>query len=523
MIENVSALSLTDDYKLVHYRMYPKGTKKIYSNLTPRKSRIEGIDYVVVASFQYLCMEYLIDRFNRTFFAKPDSIAKFKRLTDYSLGKDVVTTEHIQQLWDLQYLPIKIKALPEGTLAPIGTPILTITNTVDHAYWLVNYLETLISDATWQMITSATIAHDFKKLLDSWAIKTTGSTAGVEFQAHDFSMRGMSSPESAMLSAFGHILSFKGSDTFPVLEFAEMFYGANVEHEMIATSVPATEHSVMCAGTKDDEIGTFRELLLEFPTGIISIVSDTWDLWKVLTEFLPQLKGEILERDGKLVIRPDSGDPVDIICGKFLPDNGWDGEIPVTSQFRAVGGDDSPSGKGLIELLDDVFGSTINEQGYKVLNPHIGGIYGDSITRKRAEQILVRLAAKGYASTNIVLGIGSYTYQYNTRDTFGFAVKATYAEVINWEKTELVAYSPDNQVWDTVVDKRELFKDPITDDGTKKSRKGLLRVEREDGKIVTYDQQTEEQEEQGLLELLFLDGKLIRTTTLSEIRARLTA
>lgn len=429
MIENISALSLTDDYKLVHYRMYPKGTKKIYSNLTPRKSRIEGIDYVVVASFQYLCMEYLIDRFNRTFFAKPDSIAKFKRLTDYSLGKDVVTTEHIQQLWDLQYLPIKIKALPEGTLAPIGTPILTITNTVDHAYWLVNYLETLISDATWQMITSATIAHDFKKLLDSWAIKTTGSTAGVEFQAHDFSMRGMSSPESAMLSAFGHILSFKGSDTFPVLEFAEMFYGADVEHEMIATSVPATEHSVMCAGTKDDEIGTFKALLDEFPTGILSVVSDTWNLWKVCTEYLPQLKEQILARDGKLVIRPDSGDPVDIICGvPHIEEHGKyyrsiikvQGDGNMRDTIYGKGEEISSSiAKGVIELLWDVFGGTVNEQGYKVLDPHIGAIYGDSITRERAVAIFERLAAKGYASTNITLGVGSYTYQFNTRDTFG--------------------------------------------------------------------------------------------------------
>jgi nicotinamide phosphoribosyltransferase len=205
------------------------------------------------------------------------------------------------------------------------------------------------------------------------------------------------------------------------------------------------------------------------------------------------LKEEILARDGKLVIRPDSGDPVDILCGintKNDPNNryGW---------MRW-----NPGYKGVIELLWDVFGGTINEQGYKVLDPHIGAIYGDSITIERADEICKRLEAKGFASTNVVLGIGSFTYQYNTRDTFGFAMKATYCK-INGEG-------------------REIFKDPITDDGTKKSATGLLWVDKNtDDEYVLFDKVTWEDESRGFLQTIYKDGEFHNTTDLTTIRQRI--
>jgi nicotinamide phosphoribosyltransferase len=227
-----------------------------------------------------------------------------------------------------------------------------------------------------------------------------------------------------------------------------------------------------------------------YPTGILSVVSDTWDLWKVCTEHIVTLKEEILARDGKLVIRPDSGDPVHILCGY----SGKEGDKYVDPT--------TPEGKGVIELLWDVFGGTVNEQGYKVLDPHIGAIYGDSITIDRANEICSRLEAKGFASTNVVLGIGSFTYQYNTRDTFGFAMKATYVEV------------------DGVG--REIFKDPITDDGTKKSATGLLCVEKlSDNSIILYDKVSWDTEDTGLLQIIYKDGEFFNTTTLTEIREKL--
>jgi nicotinamide phosphoribosyltransferase len=261
----------------------------------------------------------------------------------------------------------------------------------------------------------------------------------------------------------------------------------------------------MCAGGKEDEVETFRRLLNTYPSGILSVVSDTWDLWKVCTEHVVTLKEEILARDGKLVIRPDSGDPVDILCGTIKENtNTLQGNIEDAIIDNRKDGVDGlyPHQKGVIELLWDVFGGTVNEQGYKVLDSHIGAIYGDSITIDRANEICRRLADKGFASTNVVLGIGSFTYQYNTRDTFGFAMKATYVE-INGEG-------------------REIFKDPITDDGTKKSATGLLCVEElPDGKIGLYDKVTWNTEDTGLLQTIYKDGVFYNQTTLTEIRKKI--
>jgi nicotinamide phosphoribosyltransferase len=321
-------------------------------------------------------------------------------------------------------------------------------------------------------------------------------------------MRGMDSIDATIASGIGHLTSFSGSDSLPAIYGARKYYG---ETEFIAGSVNATEHSVMCAGTKDDEVGTFRRLLETYPTGILSVVSDTWDLWKVCTSHVVTLKEEILSRDGKLVIRPDSGDPVDILCGTIKPDSYGDieyfdeyGEYSTKEDYynRVKGTSEYNESKGVIELLWDVFGGTTNEQGYKVLNEKIGAIYGDSITIDRANEICKRLEAKGFASTNVVLGIGSFTYQYNTRDTFGFAMKATYVEV-NGEA-------------------REIFKDPITDDGTKKSATGLLSVHKNlDGNYVLMDHCTWDEESTGELKPIYEDGVFYNQTTLTEIRGRL--
>lgn len=533
---NRNPLLLVDSYKVNHQRMYPDGMTKLYSNFTPRKSRIKGVNEIVVFGTQHFILEYLIKGFDEYFFYKGaramskdmlgDKYDEFCQVVKNRVIEEYarhcpVDTKHMEDLWDLQYLPIEIKALEEGTLCPIGVPCLTITNTHPKFAWVVNYLETLLSCMMWQPITSATIAFNYKKILSKYAIKTTGSAEGIQWQGHDFSMRGMSSVESAILSGMGHLTSFTGTDTIPAIYQLEESYGAT---GLIGASVPATEHSVMCMGTKEAEIDTFRRLLQLYPKDILSVVSDTWDLWEVCTKHLPALKEEILARNGKLVIRPDSGDPVDIICGHkeftivggkyFTLDNRFmaDTEIPE---------ENIPACKGVIELLWEAFGGTIvtgaDGKQYKQLDSHIGAIYGDSITTDRAEQICQRLAAKGFASTNVVLGIGSYTYQYNTRDTFGFAMKATYGEITR----EL----PEDQHFKGMKDSiecREIFKDPITDDGTKKSKKGLLQVVKgEDGKLKVIDQCTWEQEAQGELKTVFKDGALVAPINLDQIRAKM--
>jgi nicotinamide phosphoribosyltransferase len=472
--------------------MYPKGTTLVYSNFTPRSNRhaLKAGLSGVVSFGQQMVVRKINEMFNEGFFSKPkeEVCGELKRefsahlFTNYDVS-------HFESLHDLGYLPIEVKGIKEGEIVPIGIPVLTVVNTHPDFYWITNYLETLISNLLWKPITSATIANIYKGTLLFWAETTDSGNLGfVDFQGHDFSMRGMDSIDASISSGLGHATSFKGSDGLPTIHGARKYYD---EVGDVVHSVNATEHSVMSAGTKDDEIGTFRYLLNQFPVGILSVVSDTWNLWKVLTEYLPVLKDEILSRDGKVVIRPDSGDPVDIICGRGSS----------KQERESYGGNGlKPEHKGVIELLWDIFGGTINEQGFKVLDPHIGAIYGDSITVDRAQQICLRLAEKGFASTNIILGIGSFTYQFNTRDTYGFAMKATYIEVSG--------------------EGREIFKDPITDSGDKKSAKGLLRVEK-DGEDYFLIQSVSREDEGGELKTIYVNGEFKNQITLTEIRETL--
>ncbi len=479
----IQPLVYTDFYKTDHRRQYPEGTTEVYSNLTPRGTRIQGINEVVVFGIQYFIKEILIKRFNEGFFNVPkeEVVAKYKRRLDNALGPDTVSMEHIRALHDLGYLPVRIKALAEGTKCPMRIPMLTIRNTKPEFFWITNFLETILCTSLWGPITSATIANKYRQILDAYAKQTSDIPEFVDWQGHDFSMRGLMGVDASMISGAGHLLSFTGTDTIPAIDFLEEYYGADSDKELIGGSVPATEHSVMCLGGEgESEVETFKRLITKvYPAGIVSIVSDTWDYWKVLTEYVPTLKSEILARDGKVVIRPDSGDPVKIICG--------DPEGKTEAERR-----------GSIECLWDIFGGTVTSKGYKQLDTHIGLIYGDSITMDRCREICHRLAVKGFTSTNLVYGIGSYTYQHVTRDTFGFAMKATYG-VING-----VA--------------KNIFKDPVTDDGVKKSAKGLLRVNED---LTLSEEVTPEEEEQGLLKEVFLDGKLTKEYTLKQIRERL--
>lgn len=480
----INSLLLTDYYKIGHPFQYPANTQLVYSNFTPRKSRIKSVDKMVFFGLQYFIKEYLIKQFDENFFSIPKNevLDEYKRRISTSIG-DLSTYKHIEDLHDLGYLPIELKALPEGARVNMRVPVLTVVNTIPEFYWITNFLETIMSCTLWQSCTSATIAHHYRKLLNDYAEQTGMPNEFVQWQGHDFSFRGMSSFESAILSGMGHLLSFTGTDTVPAIDALEQYYNADCTKELIGGSVAATEHSVMCSGSKDGEIETFRRLVTEiYPNGIVSIVSDTWDLWKVCTTYLSELKTEILARDGKVVIRPDSGDPVLIICGD-------------------PNGNSENERKGVVELLWDVFGGTTTDKGYKLLDSHIGAIYGDSINEERLIAICEGLKAKGFAS-QVVFGVGSYTYQYNTRDTFGIAMKATYVEVDG--------------------EGREIFKDPITDDGTKKSATGLLRIDLIDGEYILSDKVSKEQEQGGDLKTVFKDGKLMFETSLQKIRDRLT-
>jgi nicotinamide phosphoribosyltransferase len=476
---------LSDGYKLDHRRQYPEGTEYVYSNFTPRNGRDARDKGVIFFGLQYLLQEYFIERANTTFFwrNKEEVVEEYRQfIGDYAGLNDV---SHIEELHDLGYLPLVVRSVPEGTFVPYGVPVLTVENTHPRFFWLTNYVETLISCTLWMACTSATKARDYRKVLDEFSAKTSDVPEFVDFQAHDFSMRGMPMIEAAQISGAAHCLSFTGSDCLPSVWFLKEYYNAT---GFIAGGVPATEHSVMCAGGEEDEDETYERLLTEiYPNGIVSIVSDTWNLWDVLTKIIPGLHLKIMEREGKFVVRPDSGDPADILCGDVTaPGN-------------------TPESKGVIQLLWEEFGGTVNSKGYKVLDPHIGTIYGDSITVDRARNICERLEAAGFSSDNVVFGVGSYTYQLVTRDTHGFAMKATWVQINDQGK---------------IIQKR-----PKTDKGgLKKSAKGRLIVREKHGALELVDNLTPDTQNgyryADVMEMFWKDGEFYIKTDLDEMRER---
>ena len=555
-----TALSSIDSYKLGHADQFPEGTTKVYSNFTPRSLAHLHVPYeygttqVVWFGLQVFLND-LQSVWQETFFDRPKAevVAEFVELVGPFCGPRGFNQSRIEWLHDLGYLPIEIKSLPEGTLVPAGVPVLTITNTLPEAYWLPNFLETWLSADLWKPSTAATISYAYRKIIDHYTELTGGNKDFVMWQGHDFSSRGMSGIQDAARTGSGYLLSFAGTDNVTAVQLVNDAYRG--KETFVGGSVPATEHSVMTSsilvevehlrqtGVGEDnvmtqaELNVIKRLVTEvYPSGVVSVVSDSFDFWKVITEIAPALKGEILNRVpdqlglAKVVFRPDSGDPVKIICGhkykviddiddtyemisasdegyevvynkmddKYYQfetyDDGWSTSIEFKElQWYEV--------KGAIECLWDTFGGTVNEKGFKTLNQRVGLIYGDSITLDRCNEILKLLAEKGFASDNVVFGIGSFTFQYNTRDTLGFAMKATYVEI------DGKPYS--------------IFKDPKTDSGTKKSAKGLLQVV-QDGDTLKVNQDVSwDQEKRGLLRTVYLDGKITVSDTFADIRSRL--
>lgn len=479
----LDTLLATDAYKLDHRRQYPKGTEFVYSNLTARGTRLPDVDATVFFGLQAY-LRQLQQRWQVFFDLGPDELdavlTAYEKFVTALLGPNDIGAEHFRQLHPLGYLPLRVKAVKEGALVPLRVPYLTVENTDSRFFWLTNYLETELSAQLWQPITSATLAWRNRTLLDRRAA-LSGDEDAVKFQGHEFAYRGMTGTEAAAASGAGHLLSFCGTDTLPAIRYIQQYYPGN-DGELIGASVPATEHSVMCAGGQDGELQTFDRLLQLYPAGTLSVVSDTWNLWRVLTEYLPARADEIRSRKGKLVIRPDSGDPELILCG--------DPNAPAGT----------PEHQGVVRLLAETFGTVMNDKGYRELDPHVGAIYGDSITYERADAITRNLMDQGFSSTAVVFGFGSYTYQYQTRDTFKMAVKATWVQV-------------DGQG-------RDILKDPITDDGSKKSATGRLSVRRrDDGRPYLIEHADHECDDE--LQIVFENGQLLRSHTFAEVRANL--
>lgn len=522
MSNKLIPLLLTDSYKLSHHKMYSEGTELVFSNFTPRSVKYmpDQAKDIVVFGIQYT-LKRIVELFDEHFFKYPkEEICKeiHERLTEFTGSPYDVT--HFEELHDLGYLPIKARSLKEGSLAQVNVPVLTYWNTDKRFYWLTNFLETLISTELWKPMHSASMAYGFRKIANQYKNETCKESYN-EYQVHDFSFRGMQCWESAMASGMGFLTSTRGTDTLPAVYGIEKYYNTRGA----ANSVPASEHAVMTSYGKEDEYTAFSRILDVYPEGIVSLVSDSYDFFKIHTETVYQLKDKIMSRLGKTVFRGDSGDPADIICGtvtqvfedgkdvihyvtqvhnKFdvideiimIKDEYYHLRIPRTGGYELTPIDEvTPEMKGQIELLGECFGYEINSQGYKELNPHVGAIWGDGITFSRMEEILRRLKMRGWASSNIVFGIGSYAMGMCTRDSQGTVCKATYVEV--------------NGVG------RNIYKEPKTDPG-KNSAKGLLAII--DGKLIqeaTWDQVNSNENE---LQLTFENGKFINEVNFDEIR-----
>lgn len=489
----INPLLQSDFYKQVHWNQYPKNVTKVVSYLTPRGTRIKEWTEYPVFGFQGFIKEFLIEDFNENFFNRPkdEVIAEYQRVMNNTLGDNLCGIERIGRLHDLGYLPIHIRTLKEGTMCPIGVPMLEISNTHPDFAWLTNALETLISCEAWHAIVSAKVGVEYRKIVNKYYDLTCDDNIPKSRALGDFAMRGQESAHSAMKSSAAWLLSFVNTATVPAIMYLEKYYNCDCTKEPVGFGAVSTEHSVMCSNyaVDGDEITMIKRLLTEiYPNSSFSMVSDSYDYWNLVDNILPQCKEEIMNHNGCLLIRGDSGDPVDVVT---------------RTVFK----------------LWDMFGGTVNSKGYKVLDPHVKAIYGDSITIRRCEQIYTILSENGFACSNVSLGVGSFSMQCFeeetsdgkiklnpfTRDTSNMAIKCTYCE-------------------DKDGNPIPVFKNP-KEMSFKKSHKGCCVVLRnnETGTIEVKDGYgfKESFAEDTLLETVFINGIQARETSLKEIRNNL--
>lgn len=471
---------LIDFYKAVHAEMLPKGITKSVSYYTPRMSRVKRWDKVVMFGLQGFIKTHLIDYFNEEFFGKPfnEVMTEYRRVMDASLGKNVYGMQKIEDLHRLGYLPIEVIAISEGTLVPMHVPMFGITNTHPDFAWLPQSLESLISAESWHPMIAATVGYTYRDIVNKYYDLTCDDNVPRSKALGAFDFRGEECLESAVKAGAGWCLSFLNTATVPVIPYLESVYNCDCTKEPVAFGSPSTEHSVMCSNyaVDGDEITLLRRLLTEiYPNTSFSAVLDSYDYWNVIENILPKIKNEIMAHNGCMLMRGDSGDCVEVVT---------------STVFK----------------LWEEFGGTVNSKGYKVLDPHVKAIYGDSITVQRCEEIYRILEENGFACSNVALGVGSFSFQCIeengilkpfTRDTFSSCIKATYCEI------------------DGVP--TPIFKNP-KDGGFKKSQKGCCIVNADlsftDGH--TWDEACCEE---NMLQPVFKDGKLLREQSLAEVRA----
>ena len=483
-MSRINPMLLIDFYKAVHAEMLPKDITKSVSYFTPRMSRVKMWDKVVMFGLQGFIKTYLIDYFNENFFERPfeEVMGEYSRIMDAALGKDAYKLEKIEKLHKLGYLPIEVISLPEGARVPMQVPMFGITNTHEEFAWLPQSLESLISAESWHPMLAATVGATYRDIVNKYYELTCDDNIPKAKALGAFDFRGEECTESAIKAGAGWCLSFLNTATVPTIPYLEQYYNCDCTKEPVAFGSPSTEHSVMCSNyaIDGDEITLIRRLLTEiYPNTSFSAVLDSYDYWNIIDNVLPQLRDEIMGHNGCMLMRGDSGDCVEVVT------------------------------KTVFKLWE-TFGGTVNSKGYKVLDPHVKAIYGDSITIQRCEEIYKILMENGFACSNVALGVGSFSMQCVeeegilkpfTRDTFSSCIKATYCEI---------AGQP-----------YPIFKNP-KDGGFKKSQKGCCVVKLDENGNCTYkDEYTWAEainDTENQLVTVFKDGKMVKEQSLAEIR-----
>lgn len=487
MLYNINPMLLIDFYKAVHAEMLPTKITKSVSYFTPRMSRVRMWNKVVMFGLQGFVKTYLIDYFNERFFERPidEVISEYERIMDASLGKGVYGLQKIKDLHALGYLPIEIWALPEGTKVPMHVPMFCITNTHDDFAWLPQALESLISAEAWHPMLAATVGATYRDIVNKFYDETCDDSVSRNKALGSFDFRGEECTDSAIKAAAGWCLSFVNTATVPVMPYLEKLYNCDCTKEPVAFGSPSTEHAVMCSNyaVDGDEVTLLKRLLTEiYPDTSFSAVLDSYDYWNVIDNVLPQIKPEIMAHNGCMLMRGDSGDCIEVVT------------------------------KTVFKLWNE-FGGTINSKGYKVLDPHVKAIYGDSITIQRCERIYEILKDNGFAASNVALGVGSFSFQCVeedgilkpfTRDTFSSCIKATYCEI-------------DHKPY-------PIFKNP-KEGGFKKSQKGCCLVYKDDnGELCYKDEYTWKEafcNSKQELKAIFRNSELLIDDSLANIRNRL--
>lgn len=450
---------LTDSYKLSHYKQYPPGTENVYSYFESRVGAT--FPYTIFFGLQYFLRKYLSGRV-----VTPEKIEQAAAVAKMHMGSEAGTFnregwEYIERKHN-GFLPVRIKAVPEGTKVPTDNVMMTIEATDPKCFWLVNYLETLLVQV-WYPSTVATVSHYVRSLIKQ-GLEESGDVNGLPFKLHDFGFRGVSSVESAGLGGLAHLVNFMGTDTLAAISCGMEYYDSGV----CGFSIPASEHSTITSWGEANELEAMRNMLIQYPTGLVACVSDSFDIDRACSEYWgKELKDEVLAREGCLVVRPDSGDIVPMVLN-------------------------------VLNRLGDAFGTYVNDKGYKVLNDKVRVIQGDGCTPETIEDVLAAMLANDWSIDNIAFGMGGGLLQKVDRDTQRFAFKCSSIN-LNGNETDV-------------------FKRPASDP-TKNSKRGRLALIGSRGNFETV-REDELNGRANRLRTVFERGEIVHLDTLDAIRQR---